>query len=414
MKIGQAVITKTQLSEKKNVKYLTYVDKISDEIIQDNYQVNCVIAEETKSGSRRFFICSYEEFFRLWEEIPIYSHFFHEACLNIKNCRVAFDIEADKSVNMDKIPSEDYFINEIIIKLIETAVYYLNRILNGYTMVCKEDFIILLACSKEKYSAHVICGNDNVYMKNTEHLKQLTMDIFNYCLSQNENFRIRSEKYGFKSIIDYSLGCFLRLFKSGKRKEEKRVFQCYSIVCQSTSPFYPVDILKKTMLTYYITDYYSIEYIAFTNSIDLDAKLNEQPNNFKFNTKNIRYTPRNDIKSYRYDTPFTQEEEFAYYPGLITLAKRYYLSCLNRNIDIKIKKLIWNTNKSRILITLINTPCTILHKTSKQEHKTLSGISLVLTLDKRYMFAKCQSAKCKDKDRFTIQFTEENMKILPK
>lgn len=364
--------------------YPMWTSTLSDELIF-KYQTNpnfCVIAKERETLTKIYLLCTYEDFFRVWNKVPIYKQFYAECSLNVKPCKLFYDIECSTQLNRDKFQNKIEFFNLIKDIIIPVTIKKLNeKLMNN--VVNDQQFIILSACSNEKYSAHVVL-NSNVYFKTSNDLCEFTRDII---FETKESIKIK-DKHGLSSMIDTNTFSSLRLLKSGKQLEPNRIFTYYY------SPMSNFESIQDTMLTYIpstLKEYYLLNYKSPYTALQLkEAFINNHVKSITTTTTHIPRVSINNKEEYR-DCSNKYKESFE-------LIRYYYKELLHVSYDqFNILQIKVNNKNTKYIFTLSKElPCLIhlINNKSEMTHHDNSGVSLVFYRQSGFVFPNCFSTKC--------------------
>ena len=97
-------------------------------------------------GKRHFLVCSREEFWKMYQNIPFKKYY--EVILSEKPCKLYFDLEFDISLNRSK---EEFQLTKLLIDVV------MEQMMENFGIeTSSEDLCVLDSSSEYKFSVHVI------------------------------------------------------------------------------------------------------------------------------------------------------------------------------------------------------------------------------------------------------------------
>lgn len=328
--------------------------------------------EMSTSGKRYYCATSYPTFFEKYEKMS--APCYHEQFISTTPKRLFFDIEAPKLSNYRLGSDDDFITNVIIGVVIPVCVRVINKTFEWAGIeweVLPSDFRILVACSFEKYSCHLICKT--IYFSSMETLFNFTTDIFSECEKIMDMYIIKDEKK--KPIFDLKKFQSLRIYYSCKLSEPTRPFYYY---CQEQNKIiikYDLQILKDTLIGYIPPN----EIVAVIDYTQIYSKPYLQPIVMK---RKRQDGPVIELSQNMFGIKFRNNSMM----HLIQLYKKY-------NIPIKIDQILLNEHvKYRdniIIIPVTRGLCIHKWSESKSLHKNPSGLSIIINVESGIFKMKC-------------------------
>lgn len=386
-------------------------DTLNDPLIQEHGPSNLVLArdlrymEQQRDPTKVFRVMPWAAFFRMWAAMPDTNQHFHECLLDKKHCRFVIDLDAARDECAETVPTLDFFLHHLIEEVIlPECIRALNELFSEYGIVLTPaDFTLLVACSRLKYSAHLVCHHPMVYFDALRSVRALTAEIAQRCAGI-EPASIK-EKVGERmSIIDCHLAHALRVFKSGKLDEPQRPLRLYSLETRQLCPGYPAETLRRSLLTYVppgTTEYYLVRYDQpRVTASDLQLELNPHCHRPLSSGKRQPVTTQSP-NTYRLE--LTKAEQTRSGAAVLRVVRAYYKSLditLPRSIEVG--QLRWNNEGKQVLmIALKNTPCPMnarAHSTHRAKLHPQKTTALMVYLASGCVFqGHCFSTHCIDR-----------------
>lgn len=429
------------------VNHMCKIMGVVDFDLEKNAEYTIMSKDISVYGSKRFLLCTYEEFFKRYDKISPKHRMYHEVLQNYKYIRLFVDIEADYPKTLNKhLGTKKHFIEKICYGVICKSMYQLLRE-RTKLVIPIEEFSVLDASSDEKFSVHIHCISDLLYFKDKQSLQRFIFDLHMKCVEKFKKetlnpfyvFKQNKDTNAIKIIPLFDMGAVtgasIRCFGCIKMKNlhnEHRRLKEYSLE-NGALEFYNSYMLQKYMVHYVnphikqdltILDYKNQhdntsillnqnKYVAYCkkNKTIPESKTLHLQEISKINKNNyIKKSHQHNYK--RHDTSLYcniglyPQQYPTVYKIIESVIVGYYndqfyneSTHLGKKQHVKLNLIKINQDKTKLLINIRDRICPIAYAYhGKHTHNNKTGQCFILKLTSGCLYPQCRHPICKSED----------------